>query len=217
MGPGGVAACRGRPATAGGTGYFGGIGGWPPEWERNWPEVAQQPPAKPACRHRIYPVPASADGVAGASLSFRPQGEIREELAAPGPHPPSCTRTSPFGRDDRQRFLGASAAGAAGAARECVSDRPGEPMRLRVQPSPTLANSRVGCPSCEGWCERRDSNPHALRHWNLNPGRLPIPPLSRCAQLTAARCHPRKRKRPAEAGRSVEWWAVKDSNLGPMD
>ncbi len=24
-----------------------------------------------------------------------------------------------------------------------------------------------------------DSNPHALRHWNLNPGRLPIPPLSR--------------------------------------
>lgn len=29
------------------------------------------------------------------------------------------------------------------------------------------------------WCERGDSNPHALRHWNLNPGRLPIPPLSR--------------------------------------
>ena len=27
-------------------------------------------------------------------------------------------------------------------------------------------------------CERRDSNPHALRHWNLNPARLPISPLS---------------------------------------
>ena len=29
------------------------------------------------------------------------------------------------------------------------------------------------------WCERRDSNPHAFRRWNLNPVRLPIPPLSR--------------------------------------
>ncbi len=28
------------------------------------------------------------------------------------------------------------------------------------------------------WCERRDSNPHAVRRWNLNPVRLPIPPLS---------------------------------------
>ncbi len=28
------------------------------------------------------------------------------------------------------------------------------------------------------WCERRDSNSHAARHWNLNPARLPIPPLS---------------------------------------
>lgn len=28
-------------------------------------------------------------------------------------------------------------------------------------------------------CERRDSNPHALRHGILSPARLPIPPLSR--------------------------------------
>ncbi len=28
------------------------------------------------------------------------------------------------------------------------------------------------------WCERGDSNPHAVRRWNLNPVRLPIPPLS---------------------------------------
>src|SRR6185437_4434402 len=28
------------------------------------------------------------------------------------------------------------------------------------------------------WCERRDSNPHGLPHWNLNPARLPVPPLS---------------------------------------
>ena len=29
------------------------------------------------------------------------------------------------------------------------------------------------------WCERRDSNSHGgTPHWNLNPARLPIPPLS---------------------------------------
>ena len=33
------------------------------------------------------------------------------------------------------------------------------------------------------WCERRDSNPHAFRRWNLNPVRLPIPPLSRSSEL----------------------------------
>ena len=48
------------------------------------------------------------------------------------------------------------------------------------------------------WCERRDSNPHALRRWNLNPVRLPIPPHSlttdftviRLATLNAARFFP---------------------------
>lgn len=29
------------------------------------------------------------------------------------------------------------------------------------------------------WYERGDSNSHGLPHWNLNPARLPIPPLSR--------------------------------------
>src|SRR5690606_33747968 len=28
------------------------------------------------------------------------------------------------------------------------------------------------------WCERGDSNSHGLPHWNLNPARLPVPPLS---------------------------------------
>src|SRR5690606_42011353 len=28
------------------------------------------------------------------------------------------------------------------------------------------------------WCERRDSNSHGSPHWNLNPARLPVPPLS---------------------------------------
>ena len=29
------------------------------------------------------------------------------------------------------------------------------------------------------WCGREDSNLHEFPHWNLNPARLPVPPLSR--------------------------------------
>lgn len=31
------------------------------------------------------------------------------------------------------------------------------------------------------WCARGDLNPHVRRHWNLNPARLPIPPLAQDA------------------------------------
>ena len=73
------------------------------------------------------------------------------------------------------------------------------------------------------WCERGDSNPHALRHWYLKPGRLPIPPLSQYRHQPASRSLGDRRgankKRPlAGAPRaSLWWWAVKDSNLGPID
>jgi hypothetical protein len=30
------------------------------------------------------------------------------------------------------------------------------------------------------WCPRRDSNPHTLRHMDLNHARLPIPPRGPC-------------------------------------
>ena len=30
------------------------------------------------------------------------------------------------------------------------------------------------------WCPRRDSNPHTLRHTDLNRARLPIPPRGHC-------------------------------------
>jgi hypothetical protein len=30
------------------------------------------------------------------------------------------------------------------------------------------------------WCPRRDSNPHTLRHMDLNHARLPIPPRGHC-------------------------------------
>jgi integrase len=39
-------------------------------------------------------------------------------------------------------------------------------------------------------CERRDSNPHAFRHRNLNPTRLPVPPLSRACGRTELRRPP---------------------------
>src|SRR5690606_38176092 len=48
------------------------------------------------------------------------------------------------------------------------------------------------------WCERGDSNPHALRHWYLKPGRLPIPPLSR---WSPGRRHLANKKAPGWAGR----------------
>ena len=38
------------------------------------------------------------------------------------------------------------------------------------------------------WCERRDSNPHALRRQNLNLVRLPIPPLSRLSDCNIIVC-----------------------------
>src|ERR1044072_6172572 len=44
------------------------------------------------------------------------------------------------------------------------------------------------------WCERRDSNPHAFRRWNLNPVRLPIPPLSRSLNYTRKPLFPTPRQ-----------------------
>ncbi len=37
------------------------------------------------------------------------------------------------------------------------------------------------------WCARGDLNPHVRRHWNLNPARLPIPPLAQDAPGGAGR------------------------------
>ena len=60
-----------------------------------------------------------------------------------------------------------------------------------------------------------------LRHRHLNPGRLPIPPLS----LVRGHCIRRPRppvcagnKKSARGDRALRvWWAVKDSNLRPID
>ena len=53
----------------------------------------------------------------------------------------------------------------------------------------------------KAWCGRRDLNSHTLRYWNLNPARLPIPPLPQILLL--------------EFGSVIEWWLRPDLNRGP--
>src|SRR5690606_2420650 len=48
------------------------------------------------------------------------------------------------------------------------------------------------------WCGRRDSNPHILRYWNLNPARLPVPPRPRPDESIAG-TRLRNREPPLEA------------------
>ena len=48
------------------------------------------------------------------------------------------------------------------------------------------------------WCERRDSNSHGLPHWNLNPARLPVPPLS-----LKSPCPIRSKRLPTREGRGL--------------
>jgi hypothetical protein len=64
--------------------------------------------------------------------------------------------------------------GATGLGIFLVTRNPLLPSRLG------LSRKLLAPPDTNTWCERRDSNSHALRRWNLNPVRLPIPPLSRC-------------------------------------
>ncbi len=47
-------------------------------------------------------------------------------------------------------------------------------VRPRGAPSPAIRLVLI-LVSRHVWCGRRDSNPHGLRRWNLNPVRLPIP------------------------------------------
>src|SRR3982751_4010006 len=56
------------------------------------------------------------------------------------------------------------------------------------------------------WCERRDSNPHAFRRWNLNPVRLPIPPLSRSRNYNrkAALPIPGRRRPPTDIIQKIQ-------------
>ena len=88
-------------------------------------------------------------------------------------------------------------------------NQPGPNSRLKQQ-LPILSprrrpSSNERPPRRRSLCARRDLNPHTSRYWNLNPARLPIPPLARRMPLSArgfgneglppgrARCGPRRR------------------------
>src|SRR5690606_1175433 len=65
------------------------------------------------------------------------------------------------------------------------------PADLGAAAEPPRASIRSGATrtlveSCNPWCERGDSNSHGLPHWNLNPARLPVPPLSHAAAIIPA-------------------------------
>ena len=55
------------------------------------------------------------------------------------------------------------------------------PKQVRYQAAPlTDINALLSFyKSLKIWCGRRDLNSHAVKHWNLNPACLPIPPLPR--------------------------------------
>ena len=65
------------------------------------------------------------------------------------------------------------------------------------------------------WCPRRDSNPHTLRHMDLNHARLPIPPRGHCycfAALSAA-CSAAEARTIRELARTVKAFNKKSSAL----
>jgi hypothetical protein len=47
----------------------------------------------------------------------------------------------------------------------------------KLRHSPTFYSFYVLGTEHTIWCGRRDLNSHAVKHWNLNPACLPIPPL----------------------------------------
>jgi hypothetical protein len=62
------------------------------------------------------------------------------------------------------------------AAQGCLVHEEGLTRKLRSQ---TEAKDRVPPRHDRRECTRRESNPHTLRYRNLNPARLPVPPLVR--------------------------------------
>ena len=57
---------------------------------------------------------------------------------------------------------------------------PRHPAKGRtVRPAPCGERTSAAAGEPETWCGRRVSNPHDLRHGNLNPARLPVPPRPR--------------------------------------
>ncbi len=73
----------------------------------------------------------------------------------------------------------------------CAPPRGPTPWSPPPAPRPPCGCSRgpghrAGDRPAEHWCARRDSNPHARGHQDLNLARLPVPPLARRARVGGA-------------------------------
>ena len=140
--------------------------------------VLNKEPAMPAGEEPLRipstsPTPALA--LASALCSFHPSTSWPVPACTPPPMRTTCsTRLSPTSRPRRPP----------------LTPRPRAPQREQRPPwwvsvahhlEPHLSLFRLGwvwVRAC--WYARRDSNPHARRHQDLNLGRLPIPPLALC-------------------------------------
>ena len=58
----------------------------------------------------------------------------------------------------------------------CRYARPEEEAKIKVRRQRAGRSGLNKQALKEFWCPRRDSNPHTLRHMDLNHARLPIPP-----------------------------------------
>ena len=65
------------------------------------------------------------------------------------------------------------------------------------------------------WYARRDSNPHARRHQDLNLGRLPIPPLALCRAYSTDFCADGRTRRPLGRALVDRAWAQEDPRERP--
>ncbi len=63
----------------------------------------------------------------------------------------------------------------------------------------------MACQGRPGSCEKRDSNPHGVTRWNLNPVRLPIPPSSHASPSSPRRDPVNPDQESAPLGTPVGW------------
>ena len=71
--------------------------------------------------------------------------------------------------------------------------------------------------AADDWCGRRDSNPHILRYWNLNPARLPVPPRPHLGTADRGASIPRASARQAAratAAAANRWWRERKATNG---
>ena len=110
-------------------------------------------------------------GNAGASGNARVSGRVGGRLGVLVTRPARSSREGSLSRNVcRPRTESVTASG---EQAQLIQPTKARPRSLRVRGLVRRSSSNCSL------CARGDLNPHVLRHWNLNPARLPIPPLAR--------------------------------------